>query len=136
MTERKPPGVSWESWIDRQIREGMERGDFDGLPGAGKPIADLHQPRDELWWVKEKLRREDVSWLPPTLQIRKDVEDARARMAAAASEAEVRRIAADINERIVKVNSQVTHGPPSTVMRLDVEEEVRRWRHRATGGDA
>ena len=33
MTERKPPGVSWETWIDRQIREGMERGDFDGLAG-------------------------------------------------------------------------------------------------------
>ena len=38
MTERKPFGVSWETWIDRQIREGMERGEFDGLPGHGKPI--------------------------------------------------------------------------------------------------
>jgi len=128
MTERKPPGVSWESWIDRQIREGMERGDFDGLPGAGKPIPDLHRPHDELWWVKEKLRREEVSYLPPTLQIRKDVEDALEQISCARSEGDVRRIVTEINERIAKVNSQVTHGPPSTVMRLDVEDVVRRWR--------
>ena len=60
MTERKPPGVSWETWIDRQVREGMERGDFDDLPGHGRPLRDLDQPRDELWWVKDKLRREGV----------------------------------------------------------------------------
>jgi hypothetical protein len=38
MTERKPPGMSFESWVDKQIREATERGEFDGLPGAGKPI--------------------------------------------------------------------------------------------------
>src|SRR3954454_18167540 len=78
VTERKPPGVSWETWIDRQVREGMERGDFDDLPGHGKPISGLDRPRDELWWVKDKLRREGVSYLPPTLAVRKDLEDARA----------------------------------------------------------
>ena len=67
MTERKPFGVSWETWIDRQIREGMERGDFDHLPGHGQPIRGLDRPDDELWWVREKLRREGVSFLPPTL---------------------------------------------------------------------
>ena len=41
MTERKPPGVSWESWIDRQIREAEERGAFADLPGAGMRIPDL-----------------------------------------------------------------------------------------------
>jgi hypothetical protein len=76
VTDRKPPGVNWETWIDRQIREGMERGDFDGLPGHGKPIADLDRPHDELWWVRDKLRREGVSYLPPTLALRKDLEDA------------------------------------------------------------
>lgn len=128
MTERKPPGVSWETWIDRQIREGMERGDFDGLPGHGQPLRDLDRPRDELWWVKDKLRREEVSYLPPTLAIRKDVEDARAAMAAAASEAEVRQIVDELNERIRKVNREVTAGPPSTTVPLDVDEELERWR--------
>lgn len=35
MTERKPLGVSFESWIDKQIREATERGEFQNLPGAG-----------------------------------------------------------------------------------------------------
>lgn len=28
----------WESWIDQQIREAQERGEFDDLPGKGKPL--------------------------------------------------------------------------------------------------
>jgi hypothetical protein len=38
MTERKPPGRSFTSWIDQQINEAEERGSFDNLPGAGKPL--------------------------------------------------------------------------------------------------
>ena len=135
MTERKPPGMSWETWIDRQIREGMERGEFDGLPGHGQPIRDLDQPRDDLWWVRDKLRREDAQLLPPTLALRKEVEDARERIAAATAESEVRAIVADINERIVKVNSRATAGPPSTVVKLDEEHVVRQWREARQGQD-
>ena len=40
MTERKPPGMSFTSWIDQQINEATERGLFDNLPGAGKPLPD------------------------------------------------------------------------------------------------
>ena len=128
MTERKPPGVSWETWIDRQIREGMERGDFDGLAGHGKPLADVDRPHDELWWVRNKLQREGVSYLPPTLALRKDVEDARDAITAAGSEDEVRALVADINERIRTVNRQATSGPPSNLMPLDVERSVETWR--------
>ena len=67
MTERKPPGIGFGTWVERQIREAAERGEFDNLPGAGKPIADLDKPHDELWWVKDKLRREHLSYLPPTI---------------------------------------------------------------------
>jgi hypothetical protein len=38
MTERKPPDLSFTSWIDRRINEAAERGAFDNLPGAGKPL--------------------------------------------------------------------------------------------------
>ena len=127
MTERKPPGVSWETWIDRQIREGIERGDFDGLPGHGKPLRGIDRPRDELWWVRDKLRREDVSYLPPALVLRKEVQDARTRIAAAADEATVREIVAGLNERIVAANSRATTGPPTTQAPLDVEQVVERW---------
>ena len=52
MTQRKPPGTSWESWIEAQIRVAMEQGAFDNLPGAGKPLPNLDQ-YDPLWWVKQ-----------------------------------------------------------------------------------
>lgn len=100
MTDRKPPGVSFETWVDRQIREAAERGEFDDLPGAGKPLTGLNKPYDELWWVREKMAREGVSYLPPTLALRKEAEDARAAARGARSEREVRRLVAEINGRI------------------------------------
>jgi hypothetical protein len=128
MTERKPPGVGWESWVEKQIREGIERGEFDDLPGAGKPLTDVGDHHDDLWWVKQKLKREEVSYLPPALAIRRERDDALARIAASASEVEVRRILMELNERIRYVNSHTVTGPPSTLMPLDVEERVERWR--------
>jgi hypothetical protein len=130
MTERKPPGVSFETWVERQIREATERGEFDNLPGAGKPIADLDKPHDELWWVKEKLRRENLSYLPPTIALRKEAEDALLAASRAASEAQVRRIVADINRKILDGNRKAASGPPLNLMPFDVERVVRTWRER------
>ncbi len=136
MTGRKPPGVSWETWIDRQIRQGMENGDFDNLPGHGRPLTGLDATHDEMWWVREKLRREQVSFLPPTLAIRKELDDTLEAVAAAGTEREVRDLVAGINARIRQVNATPTAGPPSTVGPLDVERVVGRWRAaRAEPGD-
>lgn len=133
MTQRKPPGVEWESWIDKQIREARERGEFDNLPGAGKPLPDLDTPHDELWWVRKKMKREDLQYLPPSLAVRRELEDTRARIDAATDEAEVRTLVAAINERIRYVNTRPGDGPPSTLMPLDAESVVARWRERRTG---
>ncbi len=48
----------FESFIDRHIREAMERGDFDGLPGSGKPLPGSGRPYEPNWWVKSFLERE------------------------------------------------------------------------------
>ena len=56
MTERKPPGVSWESWFEEQIRQAQEAGAFENLPGAGKPLPDLEAAYDPDWWVKKLVR--------------------------------------------------------------------------------
>jgi hypothetical protein len=128
MTEKKPPKVSWESWIERKIRESMERGEFDNLPGLGEPIPDLARPYDELWWLRKKVREEGLSIEPPALTLRKELHETRARIAAAGREAEVRRLVAAINERIIYVNSHSTFGPPSDIVPLDVERVVAEWR--------
>src|ERR687897_2523432 len=121
MSERKPPGVGFETWVERRIREATERGEFDNLPGAGKPIEDLDKPHDELWWVRQKLRREDFAYLPATIALRKEAEEALEAASRAGSEAEVRRIVADINARIVEGNRKAASGPPLNLMPFDVE---------------
>ena len=127
MTERKPPGVSWETWIDRQVREAQERGDFDGLAGAGKPLPDLDR-RDDDWWVKRMLQREGVAVTPPTIAIRVEVEQALEGAVQAEDEVTVRAILEAVNEKVRRINRLGAAGPPSTVMPVDVEEVVGRWR--------
>jgi hypothetical protein len=128
MTERKPTGLSWESWTEKQIEEGRRAGLFDGLDGHGKPIAGLDGTRDEDWWVKAKLRREEIDYLPPTIAIRGQRDAAVAAALEAADEAEARRIIDQINERIRHVNSHTVSGPPSTVWVVDIEPILERWR--------
>lgn len=128
MAERKPPGASWRSWVDRQIHDAERKGAFTNLAGSGKPLPDLDDPYDELWWVKKKLRDEGVSLLPPSLAIRRELELTREAIAGADDEQRVRDLVLRINERIRHVNRTSISGPPTTVMPLDVEEVVARWR--------
>jgi hypothetical protein len=128
MTKRKPAGAAWESWIDRQVREAEERGEFDDLPGAGKPIPDLDKPFDELWWVKDKLRREGLSYMPPSVALRKEAADALVAASRADSEAEVRKIISAINDKIRKANRIGIAGPALMLVPYDVERVLREWR--------
>lgn len=110
MTERKPPGVPFESWVDKQIRDAEQRGEFAQLAGAGKPLpAGEDITYDELWWIKRKMAREGLSVLPPTLALRKEAEDALAAAYAAPSERLVRKIITDVN---VKVRDMMFKPPP------------------------
>lgn len=133
MTDRKPPGVTWESWIDTLIRQARDRGEFDDLSTHGKPLPDLDGPYDPERWVKAKLQREGVSYLPPTLQIRKDAEDAVRAMAQAPDEAAARAILDDINERIRRINRYASEGPPTTLAPFDTEAMMAHWRAAHSG---
>lgn len=128
MTGRKPAGARWESWIDRQVREAKERGEFDDLPGSGKPIPGLDKPFDELWWVKDKLRREGLSYMPPSVALRKEAGDALGAAGRAGSAAEVRQIISAINDKIREANRKVIAGPSLMLVPYDVERVVRDWR--------
>jgi hypothetical protein len=130
MTERKPPGVSFETWADKQIREAEERGDFANLPGRGKPLPSLNRPYDEMWWVREKMRREGLSFLPPSLVLRKEAEDAAVAVEEARTEQEVRRILTAVNEKIEAAIRRPPEGPPLNLLPFDVERAVAEWRDR------
>lgn len=131
--EKKPPKVRWETWVERKIRESMDRGEFDNLPGAGKPIPDLARPYDELWWLRKKLRDEKLSIDPPTLVLRKELDETLERIDGARTEDEARRLVGAINERIVYVNSHTFFGPPTELAPLHVERIVAQWRSRRAG---
>jgi hypothetical protein len=122
--------TSWyESLVDRQIREAQERGDFDNLPGAGKPLPDRGELYDEDWWLKELIRREELTGLAPaSLKIRKEAEELMERLTSVTSEAQVREIVARLNERIDLARRGHVDGPPVVLPAFDVEQVVARWR--------
>lgn len=126
----------WESAVEQQIRAGIARGDFENLPGRNKPIEGLDDPHDEDWWLKAKLRAERLSYLPPTIRIRKELEEAREAMLATSNESVVRRIIDDINSRIRHINRLGAEGPPSSVMPVDPATEIERWRAKRAALDA
>jgi hypothetical protein len=128
MAPRKPSGLGWESWIDRQIREATERGEFDDLPGAGEPIPDLDKPYDEMWWVKRKLRNEGLTYLPPSLALRKEAQDALEAALQASSEADARKIVGGINQQIREANRKGIDGPSVMLVPYDIERVAEQWR--------
>ncbi|WP_129840877.1 DUF1992 domain-containing protein [Streptomyces sp. RFCAC02] len=121
MTERKPPGVPFESWVDRQIREAEQRGEFAGLAGAGKPLPDSHRSHDDLWWVRRKMSAEGLSFLPPTLVLRKEAEDAEAAALDAPTEAAARRLLEGVNDKLREAMRRPPEGPPLGRGLIDVE---------------
>ena len=49
--------LRFESLAERRIREAIDAGEFDHLPGEGEPLPGAGQPDDELWWVRAWMER-------------------------------------------------------------------------------
>ena len=123
------------SWVDLQVRQAMERGEFDNLPGQGKPIEDLGGEHDPDWWVKKLVEREKIALLPPALALRKEDAELDARLDAINIEAEVRREVEEFNARVRKaIYTPPTgpSGPPVITRQRDVDAQVVAWRERRT----
>ena len=131
MTERKPPGVSFETWIDRQIRDAAERGEFDNLPGAGKPLAGLNGRHDPDWWIRRKIESEQLTGLgPPALTLRSEDAALDDRLDGMHREQDVRAAIDDFNLRVKEARRQLLGGPPVITQLRDPDHEVRAWRER------
>lgn len=122
-----------ESWVDRQIREARERGEFDNLRGTGKPLGDLGDPNDPDWWVRNYIKREklDISGaLPTPLALRKEAASFPESLADVPSEDQVREILEDFNHRVKidRLRPAVGNLPPLLARTVDVDEVVEQWR--------
>ena len=127
MTERKPREISFASWVDQQVSEAAERGAFDDLPGAGKPIS-RRGGTDA--WLQDYLRREGVSGdelLPTPLRLRKEIERLTETVQDLRSEDDVRKVVKGLNRRIAEWR-RIPDGPPVYVRLVDEEATVARWR--------
>ena len=116
-------------WVDLQIERAMARGEFDNLPGAGKPLPPLDP--DPNWWLKKLIERENITGvLPEALQLRKDDAELDSSLDRLPNEARVREELELFNRRVVNARRQLQGGPPVITKLRDVEAEVAAWRAR------
>ncbi|WP_456694703.1 DnaJ family domain-containing protein [Aeromicrobium sp. P5_D10] len=122
--------TSQPRWVDMQIEQAMRDGEFDNLPGAGKPIPGIDRPHDPDWWLKRLIERERLSVLPPALALR--VEDAELDdvLDRESTPDGVRRVLEDFNARIIDARRQLQGGPPVITVLRDIDREIDAWRKR------
>jgi Domain of unknown function (DUF1992) len=128
MSERKPRDMTFRSWIDQQISEAEERGAFDNLPGAGKPLP--KRGDSENAWLIDWMRREGISTeelLPTPLKLRKQASRLASTVDQMPSEQQVRDAVAELNYQIAEWR-RIPSGPPIFVALVDAEAMVARWR--------
>ncbi len=130
MTQKKPPDVKWEEWTEGQIRNAQEEGQFDDLPNAGQPLPDLDKGYDPLWWVKNLIQRENISSLPPSLEIKRKVQRELETIWQLRREKDVRAKVNALNAEIARINRTAVSGPSTTQTLLDLEAIVQEWRDR------
>lgn len=127
-----------ERAIERIIREAIERGEFDNLPGTGQPL-DLSDADDPDWWVKRLIKRErlDTSGgLPGVFGLRRERESFPESLLDLRAETAVREVLEDYNRR-VKVD-RIANLPakgariPVIAGLVDVDEMLDRWAARRT----
>jgi hypothetical protein len=131
MTERKPAGMSFETWIDRLITDAQERGAFADLPGAGKPLTGLDRDETAYDWALRWARRENADvggMLPPGLALRRERDRMPEVVPSLTSETAVRALADDYNDRVRAFWRRPQEGPPVVPGLADADALVRLWR--------
>jgi len=95
---------AFQKIVETRIKEAQERGDFDNLPGYGKPINiedDSHVPED-MRLAHKILKNADC--IPPELQLRKDIRQMEDMLDNIPDEKEKYRQIKKINFKIMQLN--------------------------------
>jgi hypothetical protein len=142
MTDPHPPPAFFSSYAiaiddevaiallaDLHVRRAIERGEFDDLPGAGKPLP-MPDRYDPDWWLKNLVKRERLVVLPPSIELRREDAALDARLDEIWVEDDVRAEIEEFNRRVLRGRYLPAAGPPLVTMPRDVEATVAAWADR------
>ena len=119
------------AFIETAIQVAIRRGEFDDLPGAGKPLEGLGTHHDPDWWIRRKIETENLTGLgPPAILLRNEDRELDDQLDLLGREADVRDVLDDFNRRVVEARRQLQGGPPVVTAIRDVEASVAAWRER------
>lgn len=126
------PGISAATdraaFIETAIQVAIRRGDFDDLPGAGKPLQGLGTHHDPDWWIRRKIEEENLTGLgPPAILLRMEDRELDAQLDLLGREADVREVLEDFNRRVIEARRQLLGGPPVVTSPRDVDAEIAAW---------
>ncbi len=121
-----------EPGVEAQIRAAQARGDFDDLPGKGKPLK-LPEVHDPDWWIKSYVQREGIdtsALVHPTIALRREADTFPESLAELTAEEQVRAVLEDFNRRVVAEWRRPQTGPslPVAARQVAVEPMIERWR--------
>ena len=78
---RRRPVTNWDNWVDKAIEEAKARGEFDDLPGQGKPLRVESNPfAPEMDLAHSILKNADMA--PPWIELNRAIEAEIAALAA------------------------------------------------------
>ena len=119
------------AFIETAIQLAIRRGEFDDLPGAGKPLEGLGAHHDPDWWIRRKIERENLTGLgPPAILLRTEDRELNDQLDLLGREADVRDVLEDFNRRVIEARRQLQGGPPVVTSPRDVDAEVSAWAER------
>jgi hypothetical protein len=125
------------AYVETAIQQAIRRGEFDDLPGAGKPLPDLGGEHDPDWWIRRKIETEKLTGLgPPALTLRVEHAEMAERLDAITREPAVREALEDFNRRVIEARRQLLGGPPVVTPTIDVDTEVAAWVERRRAREA
>ena len=115
--------------IESAIEQAARRGDFDDLPGAGKPL-DLPARHDPDWWINQRIASGDIdrqALLPVVVLLRKEFEQRDETLAALPTAQAAREYAEDFTER---AHEDRRRNPFQTMIApaWGPEDAAERWR--------
>jgi hypothetical protein len=130
---RAPTDAERAAAAEIAIQQAMRRGDFENLPGAGKPLSGINPNgrHDPDWWMRRKIEREQLRGIgPAAYTLRTEDAELDAKLDGLHRADDVRAVLDDFNLRVIEARRQLLGGPPVVTTPRDVDAEVAAWEQR------